>query len=105
MRHPFVAGLLTALAAALAADGGEPRPGAGAVEYFERKVRPIRVERCQSCHGEKKRRGKVRLDSRAGLLKGGDTGPAVVAGEPEKSLLVKAIGYGDQARMPPRSKL
>src|SRR5436309_144749 len=50
--------------------------------------------------------GSLQLDSRAGLLRGGDSGPAIVAGQPEQSLLIKAIRYqDDNLRMPPRSKL
>src|SRR5262245_13087335 len=88
-----------------AVPAGEASPDA-AVEFFERKVRPVLVENCYSCHSTgKKRRGGLLLDSRAGLLKGGDSGPAIVPGEPQKSLLVKAISYTEEPRMPPRSKL
>jgi cytochrome c553 len=91
----------------LCASSGETAEGGtnpAAIEFFEMKVRPVLVAQCQNCHGTKKR-GNLLLDSRAGLLKGGDTGPAIVPGEPEKSLLIKAISYRDQLRMPPRSKL
>src|SRR5215213_1934743 len=65
---------------------------AAVIEHFEKKVRPLLVQQCQKCHSAgKKLRGKLSLDSRAGLLKGGETGPAVVPGAPEKSLLIKAI--------------
>jgi len=76
------------------------------VEFFEKKVRPLLIENCFQCHSTgKKIRGGLLLDNRAGVIKGGDTGSAVVPGEPGKSLLVKAIGYKDEPRMPPRSKL
>jgi cytochrome c553 len=75
------------------------------VEFFEKKVRPILAENCHGCHSGRKRRGNLLLDSRASLLRGGDTGPAVVPGSPEKSLLVQAISYKEHLRMPPRSKL
>src|SRR5262245_5196166 len=101
---PWIRGLLSAgvaLAAlpcpAAAADAGD--------EFFERKVRPLLVERCHKCHTGKKVRGKLRLDSRAALLKGGETGPAVVPGEPDKSLLIKAVRYEGEPKMPPRTKL
>jgi len=76
------------------------------VEFFERKIRPALVEHCQRCHGADKSKARLRLDSRAAILKGGDTGPALAPGEPAKSLLLKAIGYEDaELRMPPRGKL
>src|SRR5262245_16751107 len=63
------------------------------VEFFEKKVRPVLAEHCYQCHSSqaKKVRGSLRLDSRANTLKGGDTGPAIVPGKPEQSLLLKAI--------------
>src|SRR5262249_49101036 len=64
-----------------------------ALEYFESKVRPLLAERCLECHGPEKQKGNLRLDSLAAILKGGDSGPALVAGKPEESLLVQAIGY------------
>ncbi|CAN5436034.1 PSD1 and planctomycete cytochrome C domain-containing protein [soil metagenome] len=81
-------------------------PNSADVEFFEKSVRPLLHDNCQSCHGPTKQKGKLRLDSREAILRGGDTGPAVVPGHPERSLLIKAIGYGDDdLRMPPRSKL
>ena len=65
------------------------------VEFFEAKIRPILVEHCYECHSAsaKKIRGGLLLDSRPGWKKGGDSGPAVVPGHPEKSLLIKAIRH------------
>src|SRR4051812_37121377 len=65
----------------------------GAVrEFFESKVRPVLVERCGECHGATgKVKGGLRLLSREGVLKGGDGGPAAVAGKPEESALVHAV--------------
>src|SRR3954468_21648559 len=77
-------------------------PDAG-TDFLESRVRPIRVEHCLGCHGEKKQRGGLRLDTKAGWEKGGDTGPAVVPGKPDKSLLVKMLKGGTEspAKMPP----
>ena len=83
----------------------EPPPDLSALEFFEREVRPLLVGRCQECHGEKKQKGDLRLDSRAATLAGGSTGPAVVPGKAGESLLVDAINYGDLYQMPPKSKL
>lgn len=93
--------------AALAADSKTPfKPEQ--IEFFEKRVRPILVEQCYSCHsaGAKKLKGNLRLDSREAILKGGDSGPAVVPGDSEKSLLIKSVLYTDQdLQMPPKSKL
>jgi hypothetical protein len=87
---------------AIEAKGGDDP---AALEFFESKVRPLLVNRCQSCHGGGKAKGGLRLDSRATALTGGDTGPAIVPGKPDESLIVEAVKYGDDLRMPPKSKL
>src|SRR5579875_2679374 len=76
-----------------------------AVEFFEKHVRPVLATKCQSCHGPKRQQGGLRLDSHAALLKGSDNGPVVVPGQPDKSLLVKAIRYDGDVQMPPKGKL
>jgi hypothetical protein len=80
-------------------------PDAQALEYFEKRVRPVLVEKCQSCHGPKKQQGGLRLDSRAGLLKGGDNGPVVQPGQPDKSVLIQAVRHEGDLKMPPKGKL
>src|SRR5262245_46105792 len=77
-------------------------------EFFESKVRPILAEKCFSCHSEsaKKLKGNLLLDSKAGLLAGGDSGPAIVEGKPNESKLIEAIKYGNEdLQMPPKQKL
>src|SRR4051812_15169505 len=76
-------------------------------EFFEKHARPILAARCFECHSVKaaKAKGGLRLDSRAAAIKGGDTGPAVVPGKPEESLLVDAINYGELYQMPPKGRL
>jgi mono/diheme cytochrome c family protein len=78
------------------------------IEFFEKKIRPVLVEHCAKCHsaqGEKIKGGLV-IDSRDGLVKGGDTGPAVIPGNPEKSLIIAAIRYSDEdLQMPPKHRL
>ncbi len=83
------------------------RPTDEQVEFFEKRVRPVLVERCYECHqAEKKTKGGLALDHREGLLKGGDTGPALVAGEPDKSLLIEAVRYANHdLQMPPKKRL
>jgi Protein of unknown function (DUF1553)/Protein of unknown function (DUF1549)/Planctomycete cytochrome C len=75
------------------------------VEFFEKQIRPILVERCQWCHGEKKQQGGLRLTSREAALKGGDRGPAFVAGKPAESNLIQFIDYAGKLKMPPTGKL
>ncbi len=77
------------------------------VEFFENKIRPILVERCYECHSaEKKQKGGLLLDTKEGTLKGGDTGPAIVGGEPAKSLLLAAVKWTDKdLQMPPKKQL
>ncbi|MDP6444859.1 MAG: DUF1549 domain-containing protein, partial [Pirellulaceae bacterium] len=71
---------------------------------FEKEIRPILATTCVKCHGAKKQEGELRLDSRAGLLKGGASGPAVVPGKPDDSLLLEALRYED-LEMPPKARL
>lgn len=71
---------------------------------FEREIRPVLVSQCIQCHGEKKQEGGLRLDSRDGLLRGGDTGKVIVAGKPDESLLIDALNHRS-LEMPPDKKL
>jgi cytochrome c553 len=76
--------------------------------FFEAKIRPILASQCAECHAStaKKIRAGLRLDSRDGMREGGDSGPVIVPGHPEQSLLMRAIGYRDQdLKMPPKGKL
>jgi mono/diheme cytochrome c family protein len=82
----------------------DARPAAAQVEFFEKAVRPV-LSQCFSCHGPQKQKAGLRLDSRAAMLAGGDSGPAVVPGKPNESLFIKAIRYHDEPRMPPKGKL
>ena len=68
-------------------------PAADDVDFFERKVRPVLVAKCQSCHGADKQFAALRLDGRDAILKGGQNGPAAVPGQPEASLLIKAVKH------------
>src|SRR5262245_39458036 len=85
---------------------GRAHAQAAAVDesFFEAKIRPVLVEHCFKCHGPEKTSGGLRLDSRASLLRGGQSGAVVVAGRPEKSLLLQALRHDDNAelKMPDR---
>ncbi len=88
--------------------GDGPRASAEEVEFFERKVRPVLAGRCYECHSARagKSRGGLLLDSREGLLRGGDSGPAVVPGDPERSPLIRAVRRTDpKLQMPPKEAL
>ncbi len=75
-------------------------------EFFESRIQTVLRKSCVSCHGPSKRKGGLRLDSREAVLKGGDSGPAIVAGDAEKSLLIAAIRYQhDDLKMPPKEPL
>jgi hypothetical protein len=73
--------------------------------FFESKVRPLLIAKCLECHGNVKPKAGLRLDSLEALLTGGESGPAVVVGKPDESLLVDVIGYRNSIQMPPKSKL
>src|SRR5271155_1670756 len=80
---------------------------AALVEFFEKKVRPILVSNCYNCHSANTNaKGGLRVDDRTGLIEGGNSGPAVVPGKPEKSLLLQAVKHeGDVTSMPPKKPL
>jgi hypothetical protein len=80
-------------------------PTAADLEFFETHIRPVFAEHCYECHAGEEVEGGLRLNSSAGWLSGGDTGPALVAGKPDESLLVEAIRYDSYIQMPPTGKL
>src|SRR6185369_1193878 len=86
----------------LAGETAKPTPEQ--VQFFETKVRPILVANCQKCHSGKEPKGDLSLDTRGGLLAGGESGDVVVPGQPAKSLLVEAINR-TSIEMPPDKKL
>ncbi len=94
---------LAFLAAPARAAGPDPKD----VEFFETKIRPVLVEQCYRCHSAeaKKIKGGLFLDSAAGVLKGGDTGPALVPGKPDESLLFQTLTYQHDVKMPPKGQL
>ena len=98
------AGMILAAAGAVhPAIAQQPRD----LEHFETRVRPVLAENCYQCHGPaaKTAFGNLRIASRESLLKGGDTGPAVVPGSPDNSLFIRAIRHEGAIKMPPRGKL
>ncbi|HVX11573.1 MAG TPA: PSD1 and planctomycete cytochrome C domain-containing protein [Pirellulales bacterium] len=78
-----------------------------AIEFFEKRVRPLLVKNCYTCHSaDTNAKGGLRVDDRRGLLAGGAGGPAIVPGDPEKSRLIQAVRYTDEnLLMPPERAL
>lgn len=75
-------------------------------EFFEKRIRPLLIEHCTECHGADKQKGSLRLDHRDGWEKGGDSGPSIIPGNIDESLLWKVVSYADRdLKMPPRQKL
>ena len=76
------------------------------LEFFEANIRPVLVKHCYECHAgdSKKVQGRLLLDSRQGLLKGGESGPAIVPSNPKESLLISAMKH-NALEMPPKGKL
>ncbi|MEX2118686.1 MAG: PSD1 and planctomycete cytochrome C domain-containing protein [Pirellulales bacterium] len=108
----LAAALVWAVAAPARADEppGRPSPEAEAeraeqIAWFERNIRPLLIANCHKCHGPDEQKGGLRLDSRAAVLAGGDSGPAVVPGRPDEGYLFGAVSYGDVYQMPPTGKL
>ena len=76
------------------------------IDFFESRIRPLLLDACIDCHGPKKQKGELRLDSRAGWMKGGASGPALIPGKPDDSLLISAVRYWDKdLQMPPKHPL
>ncbi len=86
------------------AQGGNPQWSDEDVAFFEKQIRPLLVRRCLSCHGENKQESGLRLDAREHALKGGESGPAIVEGKPDESLLIEAVRY-ESLEMPPEQRL
>ena len=103
--HPSLAILILAVVSGTAAAVSAAETDG--LRFFESKVRPLLIEHCLECHStETKQKGGLLLDSRAGWEKGGDNGPALVPGDPEKSLLIRAVRHADRdLLMPPKHKL
>ncbi|MGZ8940396.1 MAG: PSD1 and planctomycete cytochrome C domain-containing protein, partial [Limisphaerales bacterium] len=101
------AAIVVGLAVTLVAVRSEEKLDPTAIEFFENKIRPVLAESCYNCHSQKaeKVKGGLFLDTKDGVLLGGDNGPAIVPGDPEKSRLIKAVRYNDpNLQMPPKDK-
>jgi hypothetical protein len=104
---PVWVSISTLAAPAMAADeSAEPAVNSAELKFFEERIRPVLIEHCYSCHSADATavKGGLLLDSREGLMIGGDSGPALVAGQPEESLLLQAMRH-ESLEMPPSQKL
>ena len=83
------------------------KPDPAKLEFFEKKVRPLLVNNCYNCHSaDNKAAGGLRVDDHRGLLQGGGRGKAIKVGNPEESLLIKAVSHTDaKLKMPPNNQL
>lgn len=75
------------------------------LELFEKQIRPLLIQHCLECHGPEKQEGGFNLATRESLIKGGDSGAAVVTGNPAESLLMEAVEYLGEPKMPPTGRL
>jgi hypothetical protein len=77
-----------------------------AARLFNERIHPLLEQKCLQCHGAEKQKGALRLDSREALLRGGESGPTLVPGNPSASLLLKAVSHADKdLQMPPKERL
>ncbi|MBS0265696.1 MAG: PSD1 domain-containing protein [Planctomycetes bacterium] len=99
--------LLLGLAACATANEAAAQEESGPIEFFEKKIRPLLATNCYNCHSAfNNSMGGLRVDDRHGLLTGGNRGPAIVPGQPEKSRLIAAVRHPEQGlKMPPNKKL
>lgn len=89
--------------AAQEATSGQAALAAADVEFFEKQVRPLLVERCYACHAGTRNKGGLSLETADGWRKGGESGPSIVPGQPAESLLIEAINYRDLEMPPPEN--
>jgi hypothetical protein len=101
---PRIALILIALGATSVAAQQSSADDATA-RHFEEFIRPLFIDRCLKCHSGNDPKGGLRLDSAAGLAKGGETGPVIVPGKPDESLLIQAVRHENGLEMPPKQKL
>lgn len=102
-RYPI---MLLALTLVCSTSARAQTPDAKALEFFENRIRPVLADHCYACHSVKgKQKGGLHLDSKAAMLKGGESGPALVPGKPGDSLILKALRHESDLKMPPQKKL
>ena len=102
----FVLSVAMAACCLLASRNVLAADGPAALEFFEKDVRPLLVKHCYECHSAGDVDGGLNLDSKVGVANGGDSGVVVMAGAPDKSLLIEAVRYKNQdLQMPPKGQM
>ena len=103
MRLKILSILLCAALPAVAPAADDPK----GIDFFEKHIRPVLVAKCYQCHSasSKELKGELRLDTREGIRKGGESGAVIVAGKPDESPLIHALRHEEGLEMPPKEKL
>ena len=101
----FVIAIFASQRSAVSDNTVNPPVSPEAAAYFESTIRPLLIDNCIDCHSADLQEGGLRLDSRAALLKGGDSGPALVPGDPDKSILIQVVHQSGKIKMPKGGKL
>src|SRR5580765_5489469 len=96
-------GLMAIQAIEVRAAGDDPK----GIDFCEKNIRPVLVANCYQCHSAtaKELKGELRLDTKEGVRKGGESGLALVPGKAEESLMIKALRHDEGLEMPPKEKL
>src|SRR5262245_41233428 len=104
MKRMFALTVVVLLVHGSAAPAAEDDPKG--IDFFEKNIRPILVANCYQCHSSsaKELKGELRLDTKEGIRKGGESGAALIPGKPQESLIIKALRYEDGLEMPPGDK-
>src|SRR5687767_9878456 len=97
-------GLVSLMVLCLAAGSAVAADDPKGIDFFEKNIRPVLVSQCYQCHSAsaKELKGELRLDTREGLRKGGESGAILVAGKPDESPIIKALRHEDGLEMPPK---
>jgi len=82
-----------------------PKSSPEAEQFFEKKIRPILLNRCAECHGEDLQEGGLRIDTHEGFFEGGESGKLLEPGKPNESRLIQVVRYNADLKMPPKSKI
>ena len=104
MKRVVLCSVAVILAQAASAPAAEDDPKG--IDFFEKNIRPVLIANCYQCHSAsaKELKGELRLDTKEGMRKGGESGAAIIPGKPQESLLIKALRYEDGLEMPPNDK-
>lgn len=103
LETPF--GFTLASSVVAAEEVAVPQDSSAEAEFFEKKIRPLLLNRCGECHGEDLQEGGLRIDTHEGFFTGGDSGKLLEPGKPNESRLIQVVRYNADLKMPPKSKI